>query len=210
MKSALTIAALMLVTTGVFAQVPAGRSEKVTFFDAYIPAAIELVDGTENYQSQANIFMKNSALVYKKGATDMQANMTRVKAVNFGKRRFININNQLAEVLDTCGRYKLVRVRLIDVDAFNGEWLNNSDITNISLSENLSVTRLDPNEETLTYPLVDNFYYLAKGKTIRCHERYVRPLIAKKNRAKIDAQMKSGMINWTSADDLKALMKQFE
>ncbi|MDO5446520.1 MAG: hypothetical protein Q4F34_01930 [Prevotellaceae bacterium] len=210
MRRALSFMLMSVVAVCLWAQVPAGRSEKVTLFDAFVPAAIELNDGTENYQPLANIFLKNSTLIYKKGTTDMQANMAVVKGVSFGKRHFVNVNNQLAEVIDTCGHYTLVCVKLIDIDAFNGEWLNNSDITNISFSENIAVTRLDPNEETLTYPLVNNYYYLVKGKSIPCHERSVRPLVAKKNRNYVDARMRAGIIDWSSVEDLKALMKQFE
>ena len=202
-----TFVVLLFVVDGAMAQIPVGRTDRVTLFDAFVPAVIELKSGMVNRQAQANIFLKNSSLVYKRNGVDMAASMDLVKEVFMNARRFVNVNNQLLEVLDTCGNVALTRLHLIDVEAFEGEYLNNSDITNISLRENFSVTRLDPSDGSQSYPVTDTYFYLVNGKKVKCHEREVQLAVAKKSRAEYEACIKGFGFSWADIDDLKKVLR---
>lgn len=109
----------------------------------------------------------------------MEAKMTNIKNVIINKRRFINLNNQLAEVIDTCGGNMLLKVVLLDMESFEKEYLNNSNITNLEIGESLGVTRLDADPSTLKYPLCASYFYMLNEKVVRCHERDVQRAIGK-------------------------------
>ena len=134
---------LLAICTSAYAQIPSGRSKTVTLFQDFQPAIIKLKDGKQSVHKQTNIFLKNSTLVYKKMPTGeiMEASMPVVESITMGERNFINVKNQLAEVVATEGNASLVRVRIIDVETMKGEYLNNSTITNLSMLDDLSAGR---------------------------------------------------------------------
>ena len=116
----------------------------MTMFKDFQPAIIKLKDGKQSLHKQTNIFLKNSTLVYKKVPTGeiMEASMPIVAGITMGERNFINVKNQLAEVVATEGKASLVRIRIIDVETMKGEYLNNSTITNSSMLDDLNAGRL--------------------------------------------------------------------
>lgn len=188
------------------AQVPIGRSNSVTLFDHYNPAVIEFADGHCSNQSQANIFLKNSSLLYKSGINDMEAKMVNIKSVVIDRRRFINVKNQLAEVIDTCGGDMLLKIVLIDMEAFQKECLNNSNITNIEIGESLGVTRLDADPSVLKYPLCATYYYMLDSKIVRCHERDVQRAIGKARQRDYKVCV-ARQFDWSKERDLSELLK---
>lgn len=211
---------LLAICTSAFAQIPSGRSKTVTMFADFQPAIIKLKDGKSSVHKQTNIFMKNSTLVYKKMPTGeiMEASMPVVESITVGERNFINVKNQLAEVVATEGNASLVRVRTIDIETMKGEYLNNSTITNSSMlddlsagraiGESMSTTRMDGAEEEEPYPLVDTFYYVAGGKVTLAHERSVK-LVIKKDQRKEYQVTTSLNFNWARQEDLVKLLKFF-
>lgn len=211
---------LLAICTSAFAQIPSGRSKTVTMFADFQPAIIKLKDGKSSVHKQTNIFMKNSTLVYKKMPTGeiMEASMLVVESITVGERNFINVKNQLAEVVATEGNASLVRVRTIDIETMKGEYLNNSTITNSSMlddlsagraiGESMSTTRMDGAEEEEPYPLVDTYYYVAGGKVTLAHERSVK-LVIKKDQRKEYQVITSLNFNWARQEDLVKLLKFF-
>ena len=189
-------------------------------FADFQPAIIKLKDGKSSVHKQTNIFMKNSTLVYKKMPTGeiMEASMPVVESITVGERNFINVKNQLAEVVATEGNASLVRVRTIDIETMKGEYLNNSTITNSSMlddltagraiGESMSTTRMDGAEEEEPYPLVDTYYYVAGGKVTLAHERSVK-LVIKKDQRKEYQVTTSLNFNWARQEDLVKLLKFF-
>ncbi len=188
------------------AQVPIGRSNSVTLFDHYNSAIIEFSDGHVATQSQANIFLKNSSLLYRSGINDMEAKMTNIKNVIINKRRFINVMNQLAEVIDTCGGNMLLKVVLLDMESFEKEYLNNSNITNLEIGESLGVTRLDADPSALKYPLCATYYYVLDGKIVRCHERDVQRAIGKAKQRDYKVCVARDF-NWSNEQKLSELLR---
>ncbi len=211
---------LLAICTSAFAQIPSGRSKTVTMFADFQPAIIKLKDGKSSVHKQTNIFIKNSTLVYKKMPTGeiMEASMPVVESITVGERNFINVKNQLAEVVATEGNASLVRVRTIDIETMKGEYLNNSTITNSSMlddlsagraiGESMSTTRMDGAEEEEPYPLVDTYYYVAGGKVTLAHERSVK-LVIKKDQRKEYQVTTSLNFNWARQEDLVKLLKFF-
>ena len=212
---------LLAICTSAYAQIPSGRSKTVTLFQDFQPAIIKLKDGKQSVHKQTNIFLKNSTLVYKKMPTGeiMEASMPVVESITMGERNFINVKNQLAEVVATEGNASLVRVRIIDVETMKGEYLNNSTITNLSMlddlsagraiGESMSSTRMDGVEEEEPYPLMDTYYYVAGGKVTLAHERSVKLVIKKDQRKEYQVAI-SLDFNWAKQEDLVKLLKFFK
>ena len=189
-------------------------------FKDFQPAVIKLKDGKSSVHKQTNIFLKNSSLVYKKVPTGeiMEASMPVVAGITIGEHDFINVKNQLAEVVATEGNASLVRVRLIDVETMKGEYLNNSTITNSSMlddlsagraiGESMSTTRIDGAEDEEPYPLMDTYYYVVGDKVTLAHERSVKPVL-KKDRRKEYQIIISLDFSWSRQEDLVKLLKLF-
>lgn len=95
-----------------------GRITRTTVFETFRPAIITLNDGKLLKQNEANIFLKNSSLVYKHGRLNMEADMDQVESVNFGDCEYVRVDSVLARVVDTLNNDKLLCVSLIDVDAY--------------------------------------------------------------------------------------------
>ena len=212
---------LLIACSSLYAQIPSGRSKTVTMFNDFQPAIIKFKDGKESVHKQTNIFLKNSTLIYKKMPTGeiMEASMPVVAGLAIGERNFVNVKNQLAEVITTEGKASLVRVRTIDIETMKGEYLNNSTITNSSMlddlsagraiGESMSTTRIDGADDEEPYPLMDTYYYVAGNKVTLAHERAVK-LVIKKDQRK-DYQIAISMdFNWARQEDLVKLLKFFQ
>ena len=212
---------LLIACSSLYAQIPYGRSKTVTMFNDFQPAIIKFKDGKESVHKQTNIFLKNSTLIYKKMPTGeiMEASMPVVAGLTIGERNFVNVKNQLAEVITTEGKASLVRVRTIDIETMKGEYLNNSTITNSSMlddlsagraiGESMSTTRIDGADDEEPYPLMDTYYYVAGNKATLAHERAVK-LVIKKDQRK-DYQIAISMdFNWARQEDLVKLLKFFQ
>ena len=220
MKHAILLILLALCSS-VHAQIPAGRSKTVTMFSDFQPAIIKLKDGKSSVHKQTNIFLKKSTLVYKKAPTGeiMEASMPVVAGLTVGEHNFINVKNQLAEVVATEGNASLVRVRVVDVETMKGEYLNNSTITNSSMlddlnagrliGESMSTTRVDGAEDEEPYPLMDTYYYVVGEKVTLAHERSVKLALKKDKRKEYDIIISTGF-SWTKPEDLARLLKLFK
>lgn len=212
---------LLALCSSVHAQIPAGRSKTVTMFSDFQPAIIKLKDGKSSVHKQTNIFLKKSTLVYKKAPTGeiMEASMPLVAGITIGDRNFINVKNNLAEVVATEGNVSLVRVRVIDVETMKGEYLNNSTITNSSMlddlnagrliGESMSTTRVDGAEDEEPYPLMDTYYYVVGDKVTLAHERSVKLALKKDKRHDYEVIISNGF-SWTKSEDLAKLLKLFK
>ena len=212
---------LLALCSSAYAQIPSGRSRTVTMFSDFQPAIIKLKDGKTSVHKQTNIFLKNSSLVYKKAPTGeiMEASMPVVAGITVGERNFINVKNQLAEVVATEGKASLVRIRVIDVETMKGEYLNNSIMTNSSMiddlnagraiSETMSTTRIDGAEDEEPYPLMDTYYYVVGDKVTLAHERSIKSALKKDQRKEYEVILSAGF-SWARQEDLAKLLKLFK
>lgn len=212
---------LLFVCSSLYAQIPSGRSKTVTMFNDFQPAVIKLKDGKQSVHKQTNIFLKNSTLVYKKIPTGeiMEASMPVVASITVGERNFVNVKNQLAEVVATEGKASLVRIRTIDVETMKGGYLNNSTITNSSMlddlnagrliGESMSTTRVDGADDEEPYPLMDTYYYVVGDKATLAHERSVKLVLKKDQRKDYQIELSMGF-SWAKQEDLVRLLKFFQ
>ena len=211
-KIAVTLLFALVMATIAMAQVPYGRTDCVTIFPDYRPAKIVMASGNVLKVKEANVFLKNSSLMYKdRFGKDMEANMSLVKGVSFADREFMVFNRQLAELIHTCGNNRLIRVLTIDQDALKGEILNQSNITSVSgliSGDVLGITRDVVHEDQLRFPVIAQYYYVIDGKEMKCHEREVSHKLSKAKRETYKIATARGAFNWANEDDLKSLLDE--
>ena len=191
-------------TDMLFAQNETETSEGVLMFKDYTPAVVELHNGKLNHQRQANIFLKNSSLVYKQGKDVMQARMDIIRHVIIGGKVFMTVNNRLAEIVDSCGANKLLRVKIIDMDALEHYRLNEGSVTNFEIGDNVSVTRLE--RDVTSYPVSSIYYFFLNGKVVECHERAVFKLMDKRKKVLCNRMMEDSYWSWGNKESLMQML----
>ncbi len=191
------------------AQILDGRTNDITVFHNFIPATILLESGKTNRQREANIFLKNGALIYKSQGKVMQANMNVIKNVLFGKKLFVKIDDRLAEIVDSCGDNKLALIRQINIDGLNTEILNNSTITSIDItaSEHIGITRTEVEPDQLAYPVDEIYYFIVNGKPILAHERDAKRAAGRKRQEAYERVISDRHFKWTQQESLMEVLK---
>ena len=207
MKASLLFIIMAFATVqSLFAQ---DKTYGLTVYKSYQPATITLVDGRTIKQPLANIFMKNSSLLYlsKTGVT-MEANMANILSVKFDDRQYAKIDTLLAYQVDTIGHNALYCATVIDLVAYQQNLKNNQVITDISLGDQLSTTTVDlSNESDYMFPLINLYYYRLDGKFVRCHERDLGRVLDKEKKRMMRTYMALPDFSWT---DEKSLLKLLE
>ena len=199
---------------GIFAEVKAdGVSSSFTVYKEFKPCTITLADGRKLSQPFANIFLKNSTLLYVSGGLTKQADVKAVTAVDFEDRHYIRIDTLLCFLVDTLGADALYKATIIDVPAYNRLLLNNHQLTNIDFSFNsvIQTSSIDlENESEIKMPLIDIFYYRFNGKMYRVHERELLRQLPKDKRRILKTFMNMSGFSWTDSDSLMKLLKALQ
>ena len=161
---------LMLVAVGAFAQ---KKTLLATMFHKNKTATVTLKDGRVIKAPDANVFLKNGALLYFQGNTVKEANMEIILGVEFDDKRFVNIENRLAYFVDSIKGNALYCVEIIDMDAFERNLKNNVNYTFIDLqSDHLDTFTNDLNtEEDYVFPVNREFFYRLDGKFVQADAR---------------------------------------
>lgn len=204
-KNVIIILCLMFSLGSLQAQ---NTSRQITEYADFKPAVIHLTTGKDVSMPKANIFLKNSALLYRSGAKTKQARTANVKSVDFGDRTYVRIDTLLAYRVDSVGTNALFCARLIDMAAFNSMIINNRQITNLSIGEQVSMTALElVNEEDVEYPIVNHYYFSYGGKVVRAHDREVLRLTPKPLRRNYWTVVREAGFSWNSEASLLKLLR---
>lgn len=191
-----------------YAQTSAGESQRTVAYSSYQPAIVTKSDGHTITIRQANIFLKNSHLLFKRGATSLEATIDGIAAVDFRDRHYVRIDSVLAYVVDTIGANRLLCSTRIDMDAYLARLRNNREVTNLQIGDMVSVstTELSP-EEDCVYPLVNYFYFDMNGKIFRAEERTVLRNIDKSKRRLMKTVISLADFTWGDPQSLMKLLK---
>lgn len=185
-----------------------GITSAVTVYKEFKPAMIQLADGRKLKQSLANIFLKNSSLLYKHGSETMEANLANVLSVEFDDRTYVKIDTLLAYRVDTVASNALYCAKVIDIEAYRQSLANNQVITNLSLGDLVSSTTIDLTDESDTkLPIIPLYYYNYNGKYVWVHERHLSRMLNKEKRRIMKSVMAQPGFSWTSEEWLLKLLK---
>ena len=207
-QTTLLFSLLLLITIGSKAQ---QTTPAVTVYSEFQPATIHLVDGRKLKVGLANIFLKNSNLLYKSGLETKEANIKTLHSVDFKDRTYYRIDSVLAYRVDTVADDALFCAQRIDFAAWKQMVANNSQITNIDLGDMVSYTAAElANEQDIHFPVVDLYYYRLDGKYILVHERNLKRVLNKEKRRLMSSVMATEGFSWTDEQSLLKLLRMIQ
>lgn len=205
MKNIVFLILSLLVCHGINAQM---ISHRVTEFKDYQPAVVELTSGKPLKVGSANIFLKNSKLLYKSGTRVLEAKLTNVKSVSIGGKYYVKIDTILAYRVDTVGKNGLYCSPTIDMDAYKMDMANKRHITNFEIGSQVNMTALESTEEEANeYPLQNNYYIEYNGKFVKAHELYVLRAIPKSKRKAFWTTVREVGFSWIHEESLMKLLR---
>lgn len=180
----------------------------VTVYREFQPATIYLADGRQLKVSLANIFLKNSSLLYKSGIDTKEANLKTLTKVEFKNRVYYKIDSLLAYQVDTVGHDALFCAQKIDVAAWRQSVVNNSVMTSLDLGDMIGYTQAElANEQDLHFPLMTLYYYRLNGQFVLAHERHVKRVLSKEKKRLMEAVMGEKDFSWTDEQSLLKLLR---
>ena len=213
------IAVLFLATMmalGAFAQ---KLTTMPTLYKEFRPAVITFTDGHKSRNALTNVFLKNASLLFLKGELTMEANMDNILSVDFDDRHFVNIDNQLACIVDSVGDNVLYRVDLFDKESYERNLRNNvnysqvdfGNVTNgtsLEMSDFINTATIDiNNEDDYKLPVIPVHYMLYNGKMLKVHERTLRNRLPKDKRRMYETIINREGFSWVKDDQLMELLR---
>ena len=186
---------------------------QLTAFPEFRPATVYMADGKKMEIPMANIFLKNSSLLYISGELTKEANIKNLLRVDFKDRSYIRIDSVLAYQIDTVGSNALFCAKVLDLKAYHQLIRNNSNITKLDLNDLSSMnmfqfTTIDLQDtKDIHFPVIPIYYYRIGNKFVLVHERHLKRAFDKENRRRMESVMNLPGFSWT---DEKSLLKILE
>ena len=161
----------------------------------------------------ANIFLKNSSLLYISGELTKEVDTKNLLRVDFKDQSYIRIDSVLAYRVDTVGANALFCAKVLDLKAYKQQVANNSNITNLDLNDLATMnmfqyTTIDINDvKDIHFPVIPLYYYRINDQFVLVHERNLKRFFDKENRRRMESVMNLPDFSWT---DEKSLLKILE
>ena len=205
------IVLLLLLTTGILAATAQTTTTSLTAYQSFQPATIHLVDGRKLKVDHANIFLKNSGLLYISGHDTKEANLKTMAKVEFKDRTYYRIDSVLAYQVDTVNHQELYCAPRIDVVAWRGLLINNRQLNNIDLGEMVTYSATElVDKQDIHFPLINLYYLKIDGKYVLAHERNLKRVLDKEKRRLMTSVMSEPGFSWTSEASLLKLLKYIQ
>ena len=159
----------------------------------------------------ANIFLKNSGLLYISGHDTKEANLKTMAKVEFKDRTYYRIDSVLAYQVDTVNHQELYCAPRIDVVAWRGLLINNRQLNNIDLGEMVTYSATElVDKQDIHFPLINLYYLKIDGKYVFAHERNLKRVLDKEKRRLMTSVMSEPGFSWTSEASLLKLLKYIQ
>ena len=199
-RLAFTTAILWLaVLQGIAQQV----TTALTAWPEFRPATVYLTDGKKLDIPLANIFLKNSSLLYVSGQDTKEANTKTLQRVEFKDRTYYRIDTLLAYPVDSVGDNVLFCAKVLDLKAYKQLISNSSTITTIDVATTISYAKVDVYDD-IRFPVVPIYYFKIGEQFFLVHERHLKRTLSKENRRMMNSAMNLPGVSWT---DEKSLIK---
>ena len=186
---------------------------QLTVFPEFRHATVYMTDGKKLDIPMANIFLKNSSLLYISGELTKEASTDNLLRVDFKDRSYIRIDSVLAYQVDTVGTNALFCAKVLDLKAYKQLLANNQNITNLDLNDLSSMnmfqfTTVDiGDEKDIHFPVIPLYYYRINDQYVFVHERHLKRFFDKENRRRMESVMNMPDFSWTNE---KFLLKILE
>lgn len=203
----LTVIFQVLYNFSLFAQNATFQNNSLMGYNSFKPAIVTFKSGKTLKVQQANIFLKNSTLLYKHGTQIMQAKMDDIQYVDFDDRHYEHVDTVLAYRIDSVGDNLLLCAPLLDLEAFQRQMANNREITHLNLGEVASIVTTElKTEEDNGYPIFNRYLFYVKGKVIKAQDRPCLQVIPKNRRREYKTLLGSENFNWNNPDCLRKVL----
>lgn len=209
-KLVLSATVLLMAALGVAAQ---EVTPKLTAFPEFRPATAYLADGKKLDIPMANIFLKNSSLLYLSGELTKEADTKNLMRVDFKDRSYFRIDSVLAYQVDTVRSYALYCAKVLDIKAYKQLIINNSNITNLDINDIMSnnmlqYTTVDIGDaQDIHFPVIPLYYYKINNKYVFVHERHLKRFFDKENRRRMESVMNLPGFSWTDESFLLKILE---
>ena len=186
---------------------------QLTVFPEFRSATATMADGKKMDIPMANIFLKNSSLLYISGELTKEVDTKNLLRVDFKDQSYIRIDSVLAYRVDTVGANALFCAKVLDLKAYKQQVANNSNITNLDLNDLATMnmfqyTTIDINDvKDIHFPVIPLYYYRINDQFVLVHERNLKRFFDKENRRRMESVMNLPDFSWT---DEKSLLKILE
>lgn len=186
---------------------------QLTVFPEFRHATVYMTDGKKLDIPMANIFLKNSSLLYISGELTKEASTDNLLRVDFKDRSYIRIDSVLAYQVDTVGTNALFCAKVLDLKAYKQLLANNQNITNLDLNDLSSMnmfqfTTVDiGDEKDIHFPVIPLYYFRINDQFVFVHERHLKRFFDKENRRRMESVMNLPDFSWTNE---KFLLKILE
>ena len=204
-QSSKFIILLMMATLHCAAQT---KTAIVTAYAEFQPAVVYQADGRKLNLPKANIFLKNSSLLYESGGKVKEANIKTLLRVDFKDRSYFRIDTLLAYQVDTIGSSALFCAQLIDVTTYQQLIRNSKNITNLDLSWMVNYATIDATDnDDYLFPLIPQYYFRLGDQFVLVHERTLKRALNKEKRRLMETIINQGGFSWTDEKSLLNLLK---
>lgn len=186
---------------------------QLTAFPEFRPATATMADGKKMDIPMANIFLKNSSLLYISGELTKEANTKNLLRVDFKDRSYIRIDSVLAYQVDTVRTNALFCAKVLDLKAYKQLLINNSNITNLNMNDLLSMNMLQyttvdiGDTQDIHFPVIPLYYYRINDKFVLVHERHLKRFFDKENRRRMESVMNMPGFSWTNEEFLLKILE---
>jgi len=207
MKRIYLILLLASSVLNIRAQVSAGETKWTTEYETFQPAQVVMTNG-DTLKANANIFLKNSTLYYKKGVFTYAVDTEKLQSVEFADKRYVRCDTALATVVSSVKDNELLAVKMIDVATWSARMKNAQEFTQIRFGDVMQYSTVDNStEEDRMYPLFTYYYYRYNGQVIPVDERAIKRKLPKSKQYIFRAVIANDNFSWTSEEWLTRLLK---
>ena len=179
---------------------------KLTAFPEFRPATVYLADGKKMDIPMANIFLKNSSLLYMSGEDTKEANTNNIQKVEFQDRTYYHIDTLLAYPVDSVGGNVLYCAKVLDLKGYKQLITNSATITTIEVATTINYAKVNVSDD-IRFPVIPVYYYKLDGQIVPVHERHLKRFLNKDKRRLMNSAMNLPDFSWT---DEKSLIKLLE
>ena len=209
-NKAVLLLVMFLFPTFIAAQESAMSSVRgrTTLYPTFSPATVDLADGRVVKERNANIFLKNSTLVFKSGNVVKKVRTSLISKVEFADATYYRVDTLLASVVDSVQGRALYKASIIDIEAYNALMTANSSVTDVVVAEYVSVGSVERTAtEDKDYPLIDYYFMDFQGKQVLMEDRKLYRMVPKEKRRLYKNTISAPDFSWTSPKSLCKLME---
>lgn len=211
--TAFTVAVLLCCATATAQQAQVEKRTSIPYaYKDFRKATVEFSFGKDKVYD-ANIFLKDGSLLYKKDTTVMKAELFGVISVDFGDAKYRKTGLRMGKILAQKGDVMLTVVTTIDTGRMQEDARSGRNSTFLDLPEfNLFVeTNADywAGNEGVTWPLKDEYFFIVNGETIQAAEKIIKKRIRSDKKSDFKELMKNRKWSWRDAKSLEVLIDYF-